>query len=328
MKAAPSLWLVLSTAGAKLTDDRCDPTRERDDQACRAQGQSSKGQSICCACPGTGLCSDGFSYETDLAWACSAPDKCGPGVPMVTGCCYAPGSTEATYMDEYDGLCVLIIIYLVCSAMVGIVGCVCAKESGHWAGRTLAEAPAAVPVADIEATTMANPLLPEETPSAPPAPEPAPAPSAPPWEPMFTDTEAFAYATPAFLAPAEGDDAPPEGMAVEPGVGVGKPADDAPPAYVEQPALIPEGQPAEAVPVAEQVEGGQGCGPGCGQSPHLKCLSLSVLILFIVVPLPFCNATWPSVHKSNCRGNVPAPDSLIDVRTGGCTKASALISGI
>jgi len=42
MKAAPALWLVLSTAGAKLTkltDDRCDPTRERDDQATQPHGR-------------------------------------------------------------------------------------------------------------------------------------------------------------------------------------------------------------------------------------------------------------------------------------------------
>ena len=304
MKAATAvLWLLLSTAGAEnaKTNERCDPTRERDDRACRAKlpnGEHSHG--LCCACPGTGYCSDGFSYETNLNWGCDAPDVCGPGRTRVTGCCYAPGSTEATYMDETDQLCLTMILYLVLSAMVGIVGCVCAKESGHWAGRTLAEAPDAVPVvSDIEATTIANPLLPAETPSAPPPePEPTPTPSAPPWEPMFTDTEAFAYATPAFLAPSEGDDATPEGMAVEPGVGVGKPADDAPPAYVEQPALVPEGQPAEAVPVAEQVEGGAGCGPGCGQSPHLKCLFLTVLILFIIVPLPFCNATW--LYQGKC----------------------------
>ena len=291
---AYAFWLVLSMAGAKDTD-RCDPTRERDDAMCLRNG---KRDPKCCACLGTGSCRDGYAYETD-SYPCLDWETCAAGVP-VTGCCYAPGAEPATYMDEYDGLCVLIIVYLVLSAMVGIVGCVCAKESGHWAGRTLAEAPDAVPVvSDIEATTIANPLLPAETPSAPPAPEPAPAPSAPPWEPMFTDTEAFAYATPAFLAPTDDDEgAPPEGMAVEPGVGVGKPADDAPPAYVEQPALIPEGQPAEAVPVAEQVEGGQGCGPGCGQSPHLKSLTLTVLILFIVVPLPFCNATW--LYQGKC----------------------------
>ena len=172
MKAAPALWLLLSMAGAKDTDDRCDPTRERDDRACRAKlpnGEHSHGAGACCAYLGTGKCSDGFSYETNPAWACPL----GPGVTGVTGCCYAPGSAKARYMDEYDGLCMLIIIYLVCSAMVGIVGCVCAKKSGHWAGRTLAEAPAAVPVSDIEATTIANPLLPEETPSAPPATQPS-----------------------------------------------------------------------------------------------------------------------------------------------------------
>ena len=291
---AYALWLLLPMAGADYayTDERCDPTRERDDRACRAIGQSSKGQDVCCASIGTGYCSDGFSYKSNPAWAC------GPGAYGVTGCCYAPGSTKARYMDEYDVLSLLMILYLVLSAMVGIVGCVCAKESGHWAGRTLAEAPDAVPVvSDIEATTIANPLLPSETPSAPPAPEPAPTPSAPPWEPMFTDNEAFKYATPAFLAPTE-EDATPEGMAVEPGVGVGKPSDDAPPAYVEQPALIPEGQPAEAVPVAEQIEAGAGCGPGCGQSPHLKSLFLTVLILIIVVPLPFCNATW--LYQGKC----------------------------
>jgi hypothetical protein len=293
---AYALWLILSMAAAKLTDNRCDPTRERDDAMCLENGERDHS---CCACLGTGSCLDGYAYETSYTWTCDDGTTCPAGTPYaVTGCCYAPGAEPATYMDEYDGLCVLIIIYLVCSAMVGVVGCVCAKKSGHWAGRTLAEAPAAVPVADIEATTIGNPLLPAEaTPSAPPAPEPAPTPSAPPWEPMFTDNEAFKYATPAFLT-TEDDDAPPEGMAVEPGVGVGKPADDAPPAYVEQPALVPEGQPAQAVAVAEQVEQGAGCGPGCGQSPHLKSLTLTVLILFIVVPLPFCNATW--LYQGKC----------------------------
>ena len=293
---AYALWLFLSLAGAKDTDDKCDPTRERDDAMCLQDGERDHS---CCACLGSGSCLDGYAYETSYTWTCDDGIACPADAPRaVTGCCYAPGAEPATYMDEYDGLCVLIIVYLVLSAMVGIVGCVCAKESGHWAGRTLAEAPAAVPVvSDIEATTIANPLLPSETPSAPPAPEPAPTPSAPPWEPMFTDNEAFKYATPAFLAPTE-EDTTPEGMAVEPGVGVGKPSDDAPPAYVEQPALVPEGQTAEAVPVAEQIEAGAGCGPGCGQSPHLKCLFLTVLILFIVVPLPFCNATW--LYQGKC----------------------------
>ena len=82
-------------------------------------------------------------------------------------------------------------------------------------------------------------------------------------------------------------------MAVEPGVGVGKPADDAPPAYVEQPALIPEGQPAEAVPVAEQVEGEAGEeAPLDMMDPHLKTSPFRLDDYDIVVPLPFCNATW------------------------------------
>ena len=62
MKAAPVLWLLLSMAGAKLTDDRCDPTRERDDRTCRAilpNGEHSHGN--CCASIGTGYCSDGLS---------------------------------------------------------------------------------------------------------------------------------------------------------------------------------------------------------------------------------------------------------------------------
>ena len=114
-------------AGAKDTDDRCDPTRERDDRACRGKGpngEHSHGAGACCACPGTGYCSDGFSYETNLNWGCDAPDVCGPGRTRLTGCCYAPGSTKARYMDEYDVLSLLMILYLVCSAMVGIVGCV------------------------------------------------------------------------------------------------------------------------------------------------------------------------------------------------------------
>jgi len=300
---AYALWLLLPMAGADYayTDERCDPTRERDDRACRGKLPNDKHKhNLCCACLGTGYCSDGFSYETKgLDWGCDGLDVCGPGLTRVTGCCYAPGSTEATYMDETDQLCLTMILYLALSATLGILGCVWAQRRGHFSGEVGSDAPTAVPLSDIEATTIANPLLPAETPSAPPAPEPVPTtPSAPPWEPMFTDTEAFAYATPAFLAPTEGEDATPEGMAVEPGVGVGKPADDAPPAYVEQPALVPEGQPAEAVPVAEQIEAGAGCGPGCGQSPHLKSLTLTVLILIIVVPLPFCNATW--LYQGKC----------------------------
>ena len=178
----------------------------------------------------------------------------------------APGAEPATYMDEYDGLCMLIIIYLVCSAMVGIVGCVCAKQSGHWAGRTLAEAPDAVPVSDIEATTIANPLLPsEETPSAPQAPEPAPAPSARPVGPMFTDTAGVSPTRRRLSSRRQTRTRTAvEGMAVEPmAVSARKPADDAPPAYVEQPALIPEGQPAEAVPVG-------GAGRGRRLRPGLR----------------------------------------------------------
>jgi hypothetical protein len=316
MKAgAAAVWLLLSLAGAKLTDDRCDPTRERDDRACRAKGQSSKGQSICCACMGTGYCSDGFSYETgsptDPAWACGPLGTCAPGTGpgYVTGCCYAPGSTEATYMDETDQLCLTMILYLALSATLGVLGCAWARRRGHCSGQIGADAPTAVPLTDIEASTIANPLLPEPdaTPSAPPAaPEPEPAPSAPPWEPMFTDNEAFAYAKPEFLAPTDDDEgALPEGMAAEPGVGVGKPADDAPPAYLAQPALVPEGQPAEAVAeeptaeaAAERIEPGDGCCQGCLASPHLKSLALTIFILFQLLPLPFCNATW--LYQGEC----------------------------
>ena len=163
MKAGPAVWLIMSLAYAdtrKHTDNRCDPTRERDDSMCLRDGKPDR---KCCACLGTGSCANGYAYEFRQDWSCddgysSCPTFAGRGF---TSCCYAPGSEQATYMDEYDGLCMLIIIYLVCSAMVGVVGCVCAKKSGHWAGRTLAEAPAAVPVvSDIEATTIANPLLP------------------------------------------------------------------------------------------------------------------------------------------------------------------------
>merc|ERR1739841_463643 len=113
-------------------------------------------------------------------------------------------------MDEYDVLSLLIILYLVFSATLGVLGCVWTQRRGHCSGQIGADAPDAVPLSDIEATTIANPLLlsPDATPSAPPAPEPSPTPSAPPWEPMFTDTEAFAYATPAFLAPTEEDATP------------------------------------------------------------------------------------------------------------------------
>ena len=62
MKAAPALWLLLPMAGAKLTDDRCDPTRERDDAMCLRNG---KRDPKCCACLGTGSCRDGYAYETD-----------------------------------------------------------------------------------------------------------------------------------------------------------------------------------------------------------------------------------------------------------------------
>ena len=69
--------------------------------------------------------------------------------------------------------------------------------------------------------------------------------------------------------------------------GGGKPATTRRPAYVEQPAFISEGQPAEVVPVAEQVNSA-----GCGfVIPHLIA-HLTAFILIIVVPLPFCNATW------------------------------------
>ena len=82
MKAAPAVWLLLPMAGAKLTNDRCDPTRERDDHACREQRPNAKAQS-CCACPGTGYCSDGFSrYSPPGVARYAAADKCGPGVPM------------------------------------------------------------------------------------------------------------------------------------------------------------------------------------------------------------------------------------------------------
>ena len=299
MKAAPALWLLLSTAGAKLTDDRCDPTRERDDRACRAilpNGEHSHGN--CCAVVGTGYCSDGFSYKSDPAWAC------GPGAYGVTGCCYAPGSTKARYMDEYDVLSLLIILYLVFSATLGILGCVWTQRRGHCSGQVTDDAPDAVPLSDIEATTIANPLLPDATPSAPPTPEPSPTPSAPPWEPMFGDNETYTYATPAFLAPTDDNEgAPPEGVSAEAGKGVGKPAADAPPAYVEQPALVPEA--AESVAeeptaeaVAERIEPGDGCCKGCLASPHLKCLVLTCAILFQLLPLPFCNATW--LYQGEC----------------------------
>ena len=57
---AYAFWLVLSMAGAKLTDDRCDPTRERDDAMCLHE--DGKRDLSCCACPGTGSCLDGYAY--------------------------------------------------------------------------------------------------------------------------------------------------------------------------------------------------------------------------------------------------------------------------
>ena len=164
---APALWLVLSVAGAKLTDDRCDPTRERDDAMCLENGERDHS---CCACLGTGSCLDGYAYETSYTWTCDDGTTCLAGTPYaVTGCCYAPGAEPATYMDEYDGLCVLLIIYLVCSAMVGIVSCVCAKESGHCGAGPGRRAGAVPVVSDIEAATIANPLLPAEATWAPPS---------------------------------------------------------------------------------------------------------------------------------------------------------------
>ena len=105
---AYALWLFLSLAGAKDTDDKCDPTRERDDAMCLQDGERDPS---CCACLGTGSCLNGYAYETAPAWRiCGGGSNCAGGTIAVTGCCYAPGAEPATYMDEYDGLCVLIII--------------------------------------------------------------------------------------------------------------------------------------------------------------------------------------------------------------------------
>ena len=304
---ARCLWLLLSMAGAKLTDDRCDPTASATTGRAGENPDGEHGHGRC-ACLGTGYCSDGFSYETQPTWTCGGDSfTCTDvyGTPLLrTSCCYAPGSTKARYMDEYDVLSLLIILYLVLSATLGILGCVWTQRRGHCSGQIGADAPDAVPLSDIEATTIANPLLPspDATPSAPPAPEPDNAERAP-WEPMFGENETFKYATPAFLAPTDDDEgAPPEGVSAEPGKGVGKPA-DAPPAYEEQPALVPEA--AEAVAeeptaeaVAERIEPGDGCCPGRLASPHLKSLVLTCAILFQLLPLPFCNATW--LYQGEC----------------------------
>ena len=165
---AYALWLVLSMAGAKLTDDRCDPT-ERDDAMCLQGTASATRGAARASAPDR---DQRLRHETSRRGRAATekvPDE--PGRVPVTGCCYAPGAEPATYMDEYDGLCVLIIIYLVCSAMVGIVGCVCAKQRRPLGGPDLGRSAGCRPVvSDIEATTIANPLLPAETPSAPPAP--------------------------------------------------------------------------------------------------------------------------------------------------------------
>ena len=166
----------------------------------RCAGRTANGDhSHCCACLGTGYCSDGFSYETTWRGAYATPGYVWvPPTPWRDGLLLRPGIQKATYMDEYDVLCLLIILYLVCSATLGILGCVWTQRRGHCSGQIGADAPDAVPLSDIEATTIANPLLTERNAKRAPGARAGADAERAPWEPMFTDNEAFAYATPAF----------------------------------------------------------------------------------------------------------------------------------
>ena len=77
---AYALWLLLPMAGADYayTDERCDPTRERDDAMCLQDGERDHS---CCACLGTGSCLDGYAYETSPAWTCDDGTTCPAGTP-------------------------------------------------------------------------------------------------------------------------------------------------------------------------------------------------------------------------------------------------------